>query len=155
METNINKFLKKFKADQQLSLDASAKVINATVEKMFEKIVDRTPVGDPSLWSYPAPSGYNPGTLKASWGKVYNSRGAGRDVKTGRFKSIKQDMSKGGVSFKVGKTTNQNVLIYNNQPYAQRVETGWSSQAPQGMMRVTVAEYTGILNGYAARYKIR
>ena len=155
MTTNIKKFLKKFKAHQQMSLDASAKVINATVEEMFKKIVDRTPVGDPSLWSYPAPAGYNPGTLRASWGKVYNSRGAGRNLKTGRFESIKQNMSRGGVSFKVGNNKAQNVLIYNNQPYAQRVETGWSTQAPQGMMRITVAEYIGIIKGFAARYRIR
>lgn len=33
------------------------------------------------------------------------------------------------------------ITISNLQPYAYRVEYGWSSQAPEGMMRRAVAEY--------------
>lgn len=155
MKTNINQFLKKFKAHQQLSLDASAKAINKTLLALYKKIVDRTPVGDPSLWSYPAPAGYEPGTLKASWKIVFNSNGSGRDSSTGRFTSIKQAAGQGGISFKVGKNKQQNALIYNNEPYAQRVETGWSSQAPTGMMRITVAEFQAIFNIQAKINKVR
>lgn len=36
--------------------------------------------------------------------------------------------------------------IENLQPYAYRVETGWSSQAPTGMMRLSVLQWQDILN---------
>lgn len=37
------------------------------------------------------------------------------------------------------------VLISNNLPYAQRLEDGWSDQAPIGMVKVTVAEFQSIV----------
>lgn len=33
------------------------------------------------------------------------------------------------------------VYITNSLPYARRLEYGWSQQAPQGMVRLTVANY--------------
>lgn len=34
------------------------------------------------------------------------------------------------------------ISIYNNLPYINRLEHGWSKQAPNGMVSVTVAELT-------------
>ena len=39
----------------------------------------------------------------------------------------------------------QDVFIVNNLPYASRLETGYSQQAPAGMVAVTVAEWPGIV----------
>ncbi len=36
--------------------------------------------------------------------------------------------------------------LFNNTPYAERVEYGWSSQAPEGMLRRAVALWPGMLN---------
>lgn len=33
------------------------------------------------------------------------------------------------------------IYLMNNVPYAQRLEYGWSGQAPQGVVRITVAEF--------------
>lgn len=38
------------------------------------------------------------------------------------------------------------VTISNPQPYAYRVEYGWSKQAPEGMMRRAVAEYPFLID---------
>lgn len=35
------------------------------------------------------------------------------------------------------------ISLYNNLPYAERLENGYSSQAPAGMVAVTVAELSG------------
>jgi len=35
--------------------------------------------------------------------------------------------------------------IVNNMPYSIRLENGWSSQAPSGMVGLTVSEYQGIV----------
>ncbi len=45
------------------------------------------------------------------------------------------------------------VTITNDQPYAQRVENGWSSQAPYGMMRKSITEFPDLLAQAATRYR--
>lgn len=45
----------------------------------------------------------------------------------------------------------ENFRLTNNLPYAERLEYGWSQQAPQGMVRVTVARFQELLNQQAAR----
>lgn len=151
-ETNIEQYLKSLKANQQLALDASAKTINSTLLEMYKKIVDRTPVGDPSLWNWPAHSDYKPGTLRASWQLSFN--GVQRNV-AGQFSSTAQVLGNNGLSFKVGNGKAQVAVISNPMPYAQRVETGWSTQAPQGMMRITVAEFTSLIDANAAKYRTK
>lgn len=151
-ETNVDQFLKKFKVNQQLALDASAKTINNTLLQMYKKIVERTPVGDPSLWNWPAHKDYHPGTLRKSWTISFN--GVQRNV-TGQFASSAQVLGNNGLSFKIGNGKTQVAVISNPMPYAQRVETGWSTQAPQGMMRITIAEYTSLLEVNATKYRTK
>lgn len=45
-------------------------------------------------------------------------------------------------SFQIGPS----IFITNNLPYGPRLEyEGWSKQAPAGMVRITVAEYEGLI----------
>lgn len=154
MTTNINEFLKTFKENQQITLDACSKIVNATALQMYKKIVDRTPVGNPLLWHPPkAPKDYVPGTLKASWQISFS--GQQRNIQ-GQYSTAQQIIQGYGLSLKINDTDrNKSITISNPQPYAQAIETGWSTQAPAGMMRVTVAEYSGILNQAASQYRIR
>lgn len=46
------------------------------------------------------------------------------------------------------------VKIINDQPYAYRIEYGWSGQAPAGMVRINIADFSGILNDKSKGYKI-
>lgn len=149
---NLQQFLSKFRANQQLALSASAKATNKTIRDMYGLIVERTPVGNPTLWNYPAPANYEPGTLRASWRIDYD--GVLRNAK-GQFESASNVLSGGGLSFKIGRNNKKEAAISNNQPYAQRVEEGWSTQAPQGMMRITIAQYSVLMNKNAALFKVR
>lgn len=38
----------------------------------------------------------------------------------------------------------RSIFITNSLPYIKRLENGWSDQAPNGMVRLTVAEFMGI-----------
>lgn len=38
------------------------------------------------------------------------------------------------------------VFLYNGLPYIGRLENGWSGQAPAGMVKITLAEYPGIVS---------
>jgi len=44
--------------------------------------------------------------------------------------------------------------LYNETPYAYRVETGWSTQAPYGMMRVSLKEWESIINKIAKKNQL-
>ena len=44
-------------------------------------------------------------------------------------------------------------ILTNNLPYAERLEYGWSNQAPQGMVRVNVARFNTLLEEEAAKVR--
>lgn len=43
--------------------------------------------------------------------------------------------------------------LTNNLPYAQRLEYGWSKQAPQGMVRANVSRFQQLINEEANKVK--
>ena len=45
------------------------------------------------------------------------------------------------------------LTLTNNLPYAQRLEYGWSQQAPQGMVRTNVARFNTLLEEEAAKVR--
>jgi hypothetical protein len=45
------------------------------------------------------------------------------------------------------------VFLSNNVPYAQRIEFGWSKQAPAGIVRITVARFQSMLDKAVAAAK--
>ncbi len=114
-----------FNKQVQASMLANNKILVESAKEFAKRVQDRTPKGEPSLWNYPAPKGYIPGTLKASWSL--------------QFSPITQKGTYATVS--------------NDQPYAHPVEYGWSTQAPNGMMRVTLKEWQQIINETARRIK--
>ena len=42
------------------------------------------------------------------------------------------------------------ILLYSNLPYMPPLENGWSGQAPQGMVKITVNQWPAILRSNAA-----
>lgn len=43
--------------------------------------------------------------------------------------------------------------VTNNLPYAERLEYGWSKQAPVGMVRVNIARFQQLINEEAAKVR--
>lgn len=106
-------------------------------------LVMRTPVGDPSLWQSPPPKGYTGGRARGSW-----QHGAG-SAPTAEVDEI--DPSGEASIERIGasvpeKPFGQNHFVVNGLPYIERLEDGWSSQAPAGMVAVTVVEWQGIVD---------
>lgn len=119
--SGFNDYLKQFGKHEQLIVKVSADVLQEVAKKLSERIREYTPVGNPALWSYPAPANYVPGTLKASW-----------ELEQGKDYAV----------------------ISNAQPYAYRVETGWSTQAPEGMMRRAVLSFPDLVNKVTKEKKL-
>ena len=46
------------------------------------------------------------------------------------------------IQFDIGET----LFLTNSLPYADRLEYGWSDQAPQGMVRISAGEWTQTVN---------
>ncbi|PXV41872.1 hypothetical protein DLN07_24690, partial [Salmonella enterica subsp. enterica serovar Newport str. CFSAN000837] len=54
----------------------------------------------------------------------------------------------------IGSTPNwYEFTLTNNLPYAERLEYGWSKQAPVGTVRVNIARFNTLLNEEAAKVR--
>lgn len=105
------------------------KVVRRVVIEVANRAIFNSPVGDPSYWINPPPPGYAGGQFRRNWVYGFNSPPVGyiNDIDPSGQKTLAAIMSsahgKAGVHY-----------IANNVPYAQRIENGWSRQAPQGIV---------------------
>jgi hypothetical protein len=120
-----------------------------TALSMFGKIVERTPVGNPSLWKtkYP-PKGYAGGRLRANW---QASIGAPKD---GIIDSTSEQKSRSSIDRAVAMLKgDQAIYLSNNLPYAQVIEDGNSQQAPFGMVKVVLRAFRMVVSKQARENK--
>lgn len=115
-------------------------IVRKLVIDMGTSLVMKTPVGNPTLWKNPdgAPAGYAGGAARANWqyGNGAMPEGFLDAIDKGGNSTINRII--GGVQASPAASIH---WIANNLPYIERLETGWSTQAPQGMLRLTVAEF--------------
>ena len=140
---------------------------NAIVRKIVidlgTSLVMKTPVGNPELWLtsggymnlytptgrrkknpergkviFKAPAGYVGGTARANWqyGNGEMPEGVLDLIDKGGNSTINRII--GGVQASPAASIH---WVANNLPYMKRLEEGWSTQSPQGMLRLTVAEF--------------
>ena len=123
------------------------KIIRGTLIEISNRIIKRTPVGNPSLWapsSLPAPDGYVGGSLRGAW---QASKGSPDFTASGRVQESGSGAT-GAEAVLTASTVSSGDTFYltNPLPYANRVERGWSTQAPAGMVRITVMEAQRVLD---------
>jgi hypothetical protein len=102
-----------------------------------QQLVMTSPVGDPALWSHPAPHNYHPGTFRASWqhgiGSVPSAAATAPDpdghATLERLRSS-IDQSPGGIDY-----------LVNTAPYARAIEYGHSTQAPHGVLSRVIVNF--------------
>lgn len=116
----------------------SARVMRGTALDLFGMIVEKTPVGNPSLWISKPPKGYTGGRLRGNWQLSINSPASGT------FKAIDKTgvrvNAKAHGNVKVA-DIGDSIWITNNLPYAIEVENGHSTQAPAGMVKTTLLSF--------------
>lgn len=110
-------------------------VVVKTALDVDRDLVLETPVGNPALWKSPAPAGYVGGHARANWLASLNnprtSEAAGTDRQAGD--SVQSITSQ----FNVKDT----IYISNNVPYIQRLNDGWSTQAPIGFIDAIISRH--------------
>ena len=131
--------------------DRAEKLLRAVSLEMFGRIVTLTPVGNTGLWKtkYP-PKGYVGGRLRGNWQYTLGKPASGTlktPDKSGKT-SIAKAANKSSI-FRLG----GKIFITNNLPYAIPIENGHSSQAPAGMVKITVAQFKRIIKKNLAKVK--
>lgn len=116
-------------------------VNRAAILQLSNSVIKRTPVGNPALWQSSAPAGYIGGTARGNW---FASVGA--PITQPNLSSISGQGGDQNVQSKLSaaitEATGDVFYLTNNVPYIFRLEyQGWSSQAPTGMVRVSVTEF--------------
>ena len=96
--------------------------------------------------SMPLASGstYVGGRFRGNWQVSFDAPATGEtgqiDAQGGKTKQL------GAAVIQSFTTDVGSIYLMNNVPYAQRLEEGWSSQAPAGMVKVTLVEFQAMIN---------
>lgn len=126
---NISEWAKQTQSDIAL-------VVRKTALDMFSRIVMRSPV--------------DTGRFRNNWnvsiGKPVSDTNEGVDPSGGKAIGKIAAVS---ATYKLGDT----IWMSNGLPYAWRLETGWSKQAPAGMTGVTVQEFQAVFDKAAKSTK--
>lgn len=130
------------RAIKNIKEDAEKKV-SGTLFSLSSRIIKSTPVGNPALWQNPPPPGYVGGSLRGAWQASIGSPDLSKNnrVDSNGGPTI-SEVSQVTSAFKIG----QSFYLTNPLPYAYRVEYGWSTQAPAGMVRTNVMKAQAVLD---------
>jgi len=128
-------------------------VVKETVKALGDELIDRSPVGDPANWKSTSspPKSYVPGHFIANWQHGYQTMNASVRPISDETGQVSAGQIRSSVS-SVGKPEGVHYL-YNNVPYAMVLENGWSDQAPQGMVALTVIGAKATVERIASRIR--
>jgi hypothetical protein len=121
--------------------------VGRSVIGVHKELDERSPVGDAVYWQHPAPKGYIGGHFRGNWqlgvgmipaGEIPGADPTGAEA-TGRILAAMPEKASGNVFY-----------LWNNAPYGRRIEEGWSRQAPQGLVGLTVIRWQAIVDEAAA-----
>lgn len=144
---DINRFINRANANADT-------VTRKVVLSLMRSVIRKSPVGNPDLWvalrngeyvDYTSVHGeidYVGGRFKANW--QYNSG----SMPGGTVDAINANSGEviSNLSAQVPQQASGKIhYIVNNLPYSIRLENGWSTQAPTGMVGLAISEYQGIV----------
>ena len=137
---DLQKFAERTKEKADLAVGRSVVGVSAELDR-------RSPGGDGSYWKNPPPKGYTGGRFRGNWQLGVGVAPAGE---TGAFDKSGAE-TQGRIIAAVPQNAAGNVFyLMNNVPYARRIEDGWSRQAPQGLVGLTVIQYQRIVDDAVA-----
>lgn len=122
------------------------------VADLAARIDARTPVGDPRLWKNPPPPDYRPGAMRGGWQLGVDSIPRGETGRIDPTGETTQATLRAAIPEFAG---GHMYYITNNRPYGPKLEDGWSSQAPAGMVGITALEFPQVVRAAAERARGR
>lgn len=136
----------------QLQLDQFADVLisealvaahaKVTLDLLY-LLIKKSPVGYPPNWKHPAPKGYVGGQFRSCWqastsGAATVPAGTNDRSRYGDEPSSRQ-VQDGNAALR-GLAPYSVTYIVNGLPYGERLNSGWSTQAPAGFVELSIAE---------------
>lgn len=114
---DISKFIDKAKGQEQV-------VVRKICLELFNKVILKSPV--------------DTGRFRANWNAAINY--PDNSVSNSLDKTGIGTIAKNNAIISNFNVNDSSIYLTNNLPYAQRLEYGYSKQAPQGMARLSVME---------------
>lgn len=133
-----------FSAKAKANVDAT---IRESILGIAIEVIERSPIGDPSLWAHKPAKAYVPGTFKANW---VGSLG-GINYTTTDETDPSGEVSLVTISAQLPDDPKGIFYITNSLPYAIPLEDGHSKQAPQGIVALTVLEWQNVVSAAALK----
>jgi hypothetical protein len=128
---------------ERIAGDRMDQVVRGTLLDLSRRIVLRTPVGNPSLWQGPPPPGYTGGQARGNWQASIGSPASGTTEATDKSGTA----TIAGIAGKTQQAPGNVWYLANNLKYISRLEfDSWSTQANEGMVRVSLAELQRSIN---------
>jgi len=119
--SNLGEQLRKIAENKKASLES---IVRKTVLDMSANMMEISPV--------------DTGRFRSNWQYGVDAINADTSRAPDQSGSEALESIRSGIaSWKPGET----IFVTNSLPYAQRLENGWSQQAPAGMVRVTLANF--------------
>lgn len=109
-----------------------------------ERLIELSPVGDPTLWQRLPSKDYHPGTFRSNW----NASVGSIDFSTTPSTNITEV---NGITSLPAKLVGQVLFHANSLAYANALEYGHSSQAPVGILSVISIEAPSIAEDAARK----
>lgn len=94
-----------------------------------------------------APAGYVGGRFRANWQVTFNAPAVGEIDAVDPLGN--STINKGAAVLQTFQSEYGSIWLMNNVPYAQKLEYGHSSQAPAGVVRISVAEFQAFIDDAA------
>ena len=126
---DVSKFVEKAKKNPE-------KVMRQVSIKLFSAIIKASPV--------------DTGRFRMNWMASGGTPASGTTDATDKSGNIAIGNA---TSFVLKATDWREFTLANNLPYAQRLEYGWSQQAPQGFVRVNVGRFQNLIDQEAAKVR--
>lgn len=122
-------------------------IVGRVTVGLAQRLDERSPVGDATYWTHPAPKGYVGGRFRGNWQLGVNVIPA---RETGRIDPSGGETLSTIIASVPAQPAGTVMYLANNVPYAQRIEEGWSRQAPTGLVGITAMEFQQVVDQAAA-----
>ncbi|AUR99403.1 neck protein [Vibrio phage 1.265.O._10N.286.52.F6] len=148
-------FEDEWKEESEAAIKATQETVKVTAISLFNGVILSSPVGNADLWESPnsAPEGYTGGRFRSNWFLSFDSPSSQiTDSTSDQQKRLSEIASISKLKYP------DSYVLTNNLPYAERLENGWSTQAPAGVLSPNVSRVNRqISKFYAAaskKYKV-
>jgi hypothetical protein len=122
-------------------------IVGRVIVGIAQRLDERSPVGDATYWQSKPPKGYTGGRFRGNWQLGIGIIPAGE---TGRIDPSGSATLGTIIASIPDQPAGTIAYLSNNVPYAQRIEDGWSRQAPQGLVGITAMEFQQVVDQAAA-----